>query len=600
MLSQMRANMKVIMMILVVAFMATIIFSWGMDYRGPSGGASAGVIGQINEREISYDFFFRALQNEYMRIRELTGSEPDESRMSQARDQLWQQLVDETLISEEVERRGIAITDDEVVFIIKNDPPEFLRSDPTFQTNGVFDPQKYQELLTNPEVNWSSVENAVRSVYPQNKLRNMILSTVRITDDEIRQEFLQQQETVTIRYIQSGPSQFQDEAVTVADNEVDAYYQEHTDQFMDPPTATLRYVLFDNTMTAADTQAVNKQVNELLERARNDEDFAELAAMYSKDPSAETNNGSLGMFGRGQMIPEFENAAFDAKPDDIVGPIETQFGLHIIKVHDQVKSSRGVVDSVNASHILLRMEMPEDRADDLRYDARFFADAANEKGLTLAAEEESQEIIESTPIREGGFIAGLGQVPDISNFAFRNEVNTTSNAIETNRGWVVLEITEKTEERQIAQDEVAATIKNILETEKRKEFAKRDLEAAKSEIQSGETLADLDEKSDRTSVTSQPFRINDFIPMIGREPALSGAAFKLQPGEIAGPVETAQDYYLIELVERTTPDSVDQRIQSPELRQQLLQRKQQLTYASWMQELRDKADIKDFRNQYWK
>ena len=70
---------------------------------------------------------------------------------------------------------------------------------------------------------------------------------------------------------------------------------------------------------------------ELMEKLRNGANFEELAMQFSKCPSGKKAGGDLGFFGKGKMIPQFENTAFKLKTGEIAGPVKTQFGYHIIK-----------------------------------------------------------------------------------------------------------------------------------------------------------------------------------------------------------------------------------------------------------------------------
>lgn len=98
----------------------------------------------------------------------------------------------------------------------------------------------------------------------------------------------------------------------------------------------------------SETGVAKKKAEEILAKAKAGEDFAKLATENSQDPGSAANGGDLGYFGKGKMVPEFEKAAFDAKAGDIVGPIKTVYGYHIIKVVDK----KG--DQVRASHILIK------------------------------------------------------------------------------------------------------------------------------------------------------------------------------------------------------------------------------------------------------
>ena len=106
-----------------------------------------------------------------------------------------------------------------------------------------------------------------------------------------------------------------------------------------------------------DPKAARQKAEDLLKRARAGEDFAALASENSEDPGSKTKGGDLGWFGRGQMIKEFEDAAFNLKDNEISNVVETKYGFHIIKVtgHRTDKGPNGEPqEQVQASHILIR------------------------------------------------------------------------------------------------------------------------------------------------------------------------------------------------------------------------------------------------------
>lgn len=205
---------------------------------------------------------------------------------------------------------------------------------------------------------------------------------------------------------------------------------------------------------------------EVLERLQAGEDFQELLLEYSPDdPGAQGNAGNLGTFARGQMVPEFEEAAFAAEVGEVVGPVESQFGFHIIEVLDQTTS-----ETVTARHILLESE--EDAND---------AIAVLERGADFA-ELASTYSIDTGSAFSGGDLGEFGRgmmAPEFEEAAFNAEIGQVVGPVETQFGFHIIEVTDRGEE--VSQ----VTARHILlESEE-------DAQATLTRLEEGEDFADL-------------------------------------------------------------------------------------------------------------
>jgi len=99
-------------------------------------------------------------------------------------------------------------------------------------------------------------------------------------------------------------------------------------------------------MTEDQKKELRKKADDVLKKAKGGDDFAQLASEYSDDPGSKTKGGELGYFPKGNMVPEFENAAFNLKPGEISNVIETPYGYHIIKVEDKKAAEMPAFDSI--------------------------------------------------------------------------------------------------------------------------------------------------------------------------------------------------------------------------------------------------------------
>jgi peptidyl-prolyl cis-trans isomerase C len=129
------------------------------------------------------------------------------------------------------------------------------------------------------------------------------------------------------------------------------HYTANREDFATPERVGASHVLIRTGGERTDADAL-ELAEDIARRARAGEDFAALAVEFSEDPSAANNRGDLGLFGRGQMVPEFEEAAFALEqPGDIAGPVQSQFGYHVIRLNDRQASEQRPFEAVRESII---------------------------------------------------------------------------------------------------------------------------------------------------------------------------------------------------------------------------------------------------------
>ena len=184
-------------------------------------------------------------------------------------------------------------------------------------------------------------------------------------------------------------------------------------------------------------------------------------------------------------------------------------------------------------------------------------------------------------------------------FAFGNSAGEFSDILENDTGFYILHLTDRKPKGTQTIEEATAQIRSILAAENQKEKAKKKGEAIKAAL-AGKTLDDLTGEEQSKIKTSDLFTRQGYIPGIGQDPALIGAAFRLAtPGHMSTLVEGDRGYFLIQLVERQPIDEKAFESQKESLRQQLLAQKQNQLYSDWIADLKDKSDIKERINDFF-
>ena len=124
-MEKMRDYTKLFLIFLVVAFVGTIIFDWGMDVTGMKSRNTT--IAEVNGKDISVQAFSQLYEQELDNMRRRTGSDPSEGQLDFVRNQVYENLIRDELISQEIQKRGITATDKEIVHYIFEAPPEIMQ-----------------------------------------------------------------------------------------------------------------------------------------------------------------------------------------------------------------------------------------------------------------------------------------------------------------------------------------------------------------------------------------------------------------------------------------------------------------------------------------
>ncbi|MGH7598925.1 MAG: peptidylprolyl isomerase [bacterium] len=618
MMKKMRENTHIVLGILLLAFLGLIVVEWGSESTIFRPKEQTGVIATINGQDIHYEQFYRAYEQQLEQYKQQTGQEPAENQLDYFRNQVWENMLREVLVTQEIEKRGIKATDKEIVHYIYNEPPEIIKQNPTFQQNGQFDNAKYQAALNDAGADqfWRQVESYLRASLPYQKFQDEFDATAVVTESQVRNDYVKRNQKATARYIFFNPENYRKKAndasgqIPVEKDAIGKYYKEHEQEFKEAEKRKIDYIIFSNQATRADSDTVRSLAADILRRARSGEDFARLAQTYSEDESNRDKGGDLGFFKRGAMVKPFEDAAFAANPGDIVGPVQTTFGLHLIKVVAKKKENDENKDKkqkegegeemVQASHVLLKFQPSRQTIDAAKDSADYFAALAKETGWEAALKTEQLTAQASPFFDEGsGFVPGVGVKRSVSYFVFRSKVGDVSEALEVPQGFLVLRVAEVQADRIKPLEEVQAQIENILRLDKLKDLAFEAAKAARVKLDQGMTLEDLAAQDSLEIKTAEPFARNGFISGLGRDSNFIGTAFSLQPNQISPAVKGTRGSYLIQLLNLDPIDEADFQARKETIREDLMSRAKQSAFTEWYTHIKEKANIKDYRDMYF-
>ncbi|HET8837731.1 MAG TPA: peptidylprolyl isomerase [Flavobacteriaceae bacterium] len=297
-----------------------------------------------------------------------------------------------------------------------------------------------------------------------------------------------------------------------------------------------------NGITRSKEEAKSLADSLLVEAGKSDEKFDEIAAKYSADNSNKDNGGDLGWFTYGQMVPPFNDYVFSNKKGDI-GIVETDFGFHIVSIEDQTEEEK----AIKIATVSRKVEASEKTMNDLYTKTTSFQLAAGKEGFNEVAK--SDTLLKVRPVKGikvlDENLPGIGAKRNIVQWAFQEDVEVGDiKRFDVNGGYAVVQLTGKNPEGLMSVEKASATIKPILQKEKKAEIIKGKI--------NGNDLAVIAQNNGTQIKSATGISLGE--PMIsgaGNEPEVVGAAFSLNEGQTTAPIAGEKGVYVVKVTNRT-------------------------------------------------
>ena len=607
--------MQVVMWTILVLFVTSMAIGGlvgGASITDIFGGRQGNEVGSLNGKPILFEDFNQLVSNEINRLDSQSGRQISDEEREYIRAVVWERLIADLIVQEQIEKNKIVVGDEEVLFQMKNNPPPFLQNSEAFQSFGRFDLEKYLDAVLNPgQIDWKPIEDFMQNVYlPSYKLQQYISNSAAITTDDVfenyKKRFLNYKIEVLHVTEKAIDQDFYNGLLTdrPTDNELLDLYEENISDYDQPEQRYLKYVKWPILSNANDSLRVKLEAEDLIFRLNEGEDFALLANTYTEDPSnsADPQNlkgGDLGWFNRGQLLPEFEVASFEAEKGAIVGPILTDYGYHVIKVND--KRTVDSNEQVNASHILLTIQPGRGTENELKDTASIFALEATEYGFFTLADSLGIEVLDSNELRkESIFIDSFGVGRSAVNFAFNNVEGSTSDVIKNDNFFGVFFLDRVEEKTVLSFEDVKEELKNEFLSEFKKNHLKTLADSIKEENQNEMNFSEIFNKNDKLEYVAEAnSALIGSFESIGKSNFIVGALSNAKEGDIIGPLPTIRGQAFVRVIDIADVVMSDFEEKKDAIKFSLLIDRQNAIWGNWLQALRDNADLKDYRYDFY-
>ncbi len=610
---------------IIVVIIALVFIFWGVG-ANLSGDRTVAI--SVNDEEISFLEFQRAYDQAYQRLSDQFGGNIPKGLADALgiRQQVINQLVQTALLRQGAAEMGIIVSSEEIRLAIERMTQ--------FQENGVFNMDKYKSVLTASRLAPVKFEQSMKTDrLAQVAIREIGSFAALTTRQELEEIYSQLNEKINVQFVQFAPAAFKEQVVAdetkvkewfetrkdvykteperkvkylpfvfadvgskidIDPARIEKYYQNNLTQFQQEEQRKARHILINTNEndTPEQLQKKSDQAENILQLAKDGNDFAELARQYSEGPS-KTNGGDLGYFTKGRMAPAFEEAVFALGKGEISKVIKTPFGYHVILVEDIIPANTKTLEESTET---INRILQEKEARSLAFQ---LANAAYEGIIGAGSLAAYAEKTPDADIRETGFFTRT-TAPEIikkdNKFlgkAFELGKGELSSLVKGDTGYVILYVEDVKAPAIPNFETVKEKVTADFTKEEASRLAKEKAESFLAKVQDSKKLEETAKAEQLQINTSGFFGKNTQSPESTFPAPLRQASFLLSS---SAPVakEVGSDgntYYVYRLLERELPQLPENSEEEAAYRANLISFKQQQILEAWLVHLENKATI---------
>lgn len=600
----------------MVLLIAVVFIFWGVGTNLNNNRNSVAV---VNGEEIPVQDFQRAYDQAVENYRQQFGGQipPGLLEGLNLKAQVVGQLIQAELFRQGAEAMGLAIS--------KEETRREIRKMQAFQENGHFDLGRYKEVLSQNRLTPTSFEGGLRNDILIRRVVDEVGSFAVLPESEILQwlEFSEQEVNLGVRAITS--SDFEDK-VEVKESELAAWFEQHKAEYTSEPKIRLRYLMFDfdkdigqvqvtdealkaryaaelsrytvpeqrharhiliKVTEQADQQTVEKKkklAEDIMNRARSGEDFAELAKQYSEGPTKD-RGGDLGFFGRGQMVKAFDEAVFSMQPGAVSAPVRTSFGFHVIKLEEVRPAKTRSYDEVKDG-LAQAMKKEEVKGLTFKKASEAYEGIMRAGSLSKYGEQSGATIAETEYFSRSQPPSGILADPAFLQAVFGLGKGELSSLIELKSGYAIAFVEDV---REPAVPELAEVRERVVQDYRREKAVDLARTASAAELETAAKQGSLTgagvKESGFVKRTSPP---SDILPAEVIRDAFSLAPARRFPEQ---PVGVGGIFYLYEIRDRRLNVDAISEEKKKQLEEQLLASVRNRVVGDWLAGLREKAEV---------
>ncbi|HZI50748.1 MAG TPA: SurA N-terminal domain-containing protein [Terriglobia bacterium] len=619
------SKLKWVLVLVIVILAAGMVVSFipGLGDTNMSSLGMSSDVARVGNETVSAMEFETSYRNYLRNMQQRQQLSPEILKAFGFDRQILDALVGQKVVLAEAKRLGFGVSDDELA--------QRILSNPNFQAGGSFiGRDRYQELLFQNNLTMERFESVIRDDLMMSKLQSFITAGVSVSDNEAEREYRNRNEKATLSYFVLDPAKTESKVATpseqdlktyyetnkarynvpekrkfryafvdvvkyrkeatVSDDELRTYYGEHSDEYRLPEEVTAQHILFKTQgKTPEQIETIRKKATDVLDRAKKGEDFSKLAKEFSEDTSA-SRGGTLGTFGRGRMVPEFDRAAFSLGEGAISDLVTTEFGFHIIKVNSRQDGRLRTFDEIKeAIRPLLLFQKGRETAKTVAEQVAL--DLVSNKDLNAVAAKNGVTVKETDLVEQTAKISELGDAVEFQSKVFSMPKDEFGTAGEVENGFAVPQVIQIEPAHAASFEEARAKVTTDAKADKARELVTENTSKLRQQIEAGKTdLAALAQSVGAEIKTSEKIIRGGSLPEYGSLAERDQEIFTMPLGKAALPATFSGKTLVFAVKSRDSINPEEMKKALPELRVDMLPAKKERYFSAYIDELQKKME----------